>query len=125
MCSIDTGDWLTVDPAGLRNHLSGALRELYALAYKFPQIQKIDVNLESPAAPQKDEYGHDLPAGTAMMVALSIDAGDLRKFPKDFAWDSYPVYVANRYDPSLNRQVQDFWKSELQDEIRQGGFQGH
>jgi hypothetical protein len=127
-CSINTGEWLTVGPTELRSHLSKPLRDLYVLASKFPQVKEIDVTLQSPAAPKKDEYGHDLPAGLAETAFLRIDAGDFRKFPNDFAWDSYPVYVANRYIPSItsvNWSLRDIWKSELSDEIRLGGFQSH
>jgi hypothetical protein len=123
-CHINTGE-LFLSPAGLRADLSGPLRDLYALAYKYPQIRRINVYLETPAAPQKDEYGHDLPAHTFNWVIFAIDAEDFRNFSKDFDWDSYPVYVVNRYDPNVQWSVNDTWKSELRDEIRQGGFQGH
>ena len=124
-CSIDAGDWLTVDPSGLRNHLSRPLRSLYVLVNKFPQIQVIDVMLESPAAPKKDEHGHDLPAGIANTAHMRIDAGDFRKYAKDFDWNLYPVYVANRYMTWVNWSIQSVWKSELRDEIRLGGFREH
>jgi hypothetical protein len=124
-CDINAGDWFTVGPADLRNHLSNPLRSLYALANKFPQIQVIDVMLESPAAPEKDAHGHDLPAGIANDTHIRIDAGDFRKYPKDFDWNLYPVYVANRYMTWVNWSLEGVWKSELHDEIRLGGFQGH
>jgi hypothetical protein len=81
--------------------------------------------LESPAAPKKDEYGHDLPAGIANTAHMRIDVGDFRKFSKNFDWDGYPVYVANRYTTWVNRSLEGVWKSELRDEIRLGGFQEH
>jgi hypothetical protein len=122
-CHINTGDWLTFGPADIRNHLAEPLRVLYGAANKFPQIRMIDVWLETPVA-EKDAHGHDLPTDMFSLVSFSIDAEDLRKYPKDFDWDSYPVYVINRYDHDVrNLTLEDTWKSELSDETRLGGFQ--
>jgi len=124
-CAIDTGEWVTVGPANLRVHLAGSLQELYTLAQKYPEIEDIYVDLNSPSSAGNDEYGHELPAGVARMAFLKINADDLRKFPEDFKWSLYPVYVANRYvqsETDINWSIRDVWQSELSEETRLGSF---
>jgi hypothetical protein len=121
-CTIDAGEWLAIDTTDLRMHTSTSLKELYAVAEKFPQIHEIEAELNAPSAAKKDEYGHDLPQTKALMVFLDIDADDLRKFPKDFDWNLYPIYVANRYRRGVNGSLRELWDEESNDERKEGGF---
>ena len=123
--TVNQGEWLGMFAgAELRTHLSDPLQTFRRLADEVPHVRKIIATLQSPAAEQRDPYGHVTnPGGMATFVILSIDCQDLKKFPKNFDWTLYPVYAANRYAMIINWHNRNAWESELREEIKLGGFQ--
>jgi uncharacterized zinc-type alcohol dehydrogenase-like protein len=68
-CAIDTGEWVTVGPANLRVHLAGSLQELYTLAQKYPEIEDIYVDLNSPMK----SFGYAAQSKTSPLAPFSFD----------------------------------------------------
>lgn len=121
--TVNVGDWWSINAAGVRTHLSEPLATFRRVVDEFPRIERIRVSFVSTAAEERDQYGNVINSGSvAPFIELDIDCDDLRKFPKDFGWDSYPVYAAHRYLTMASPQIRDPWDTELLDEMNRGGF---
>ena len=57
-----------------------------------------------------------------MVVNLSINPEEFRKYPKIFDFNSNSVYVANHFLVLINTHLQKAWRKELKLEREAGGF---
>jgi hypothetical protein len=79
-------------------------------------------------APIGSRYDISIPPGTITLTAEQLETAYSYNAHKsgsyaNIDWNSYPVYVVSRYDPDVHWSIENTWKSELDDEIRLGGFQ--
>jgi len=106
----------------LRRQMGRLMRGLHQVAECFPRVKTIRAKLMAPGETRHDEYGNDVPGSEEQIVSLAVAAGDLRAFSKDFEWESYSVYAANRYARAINLNLNDVWHRELEREEEIGDF---
>lgn len=103
------------ETSDLRNTLTYPMPALYAVAVKYPALKMITVEFNVRLENKVDEYGHPIPQGTEVYIALSIPCDELRKFAPDFNW-TMSVYGVNRFLVSLNPGYRAAWAEEYKSE---------
>jgi hypothetical protein len=113
---------LADQPEYLRLHIYPIIEASHRMAACSQRLRTVRVLMVARGAGKKSEYGTDLPSSNVPIVSLDIDCDDLRKFPNDFNWRDYGLYVANRYTRNLNVNIQDAWNKEVEEETKLGHF---
>jgi hypothetical protein len=123
--TVDMGELVggPFEAADLRNRLSDLLGSFHRVAMKSPGLRTVSAVVLAPAAEQRDQWGKLINGGASVaIISLNINCTDLRAYPADFEWNTYPVYVASRYDPVVLPQLRPTWDAELVNETKLGGF---
>ncbi len=120
--TIYAGDENRGGEADMRRQMGRLMRGLHQVAQCFPMVKVIRADLLAPGADRKDEHGNTLVSFEMPIVSLTIKTADFLAFKQGFEWESYPVYVANRYVRAINLNLSDVWHRELEREEESGDF---
>jgi len=121
--TVNLGEWWSVSATEAEVQMQTPMQTFYRVASRFPALETITVEFQSPAEEVRDEHGNITnPNSQAAAAILAIDCGDLRKFPASFDWGIYSLYVANRYATFVNPQLRGPWQEEVEKEVKLGNF---
>jgi len=120
--TIYAGDENPGGQVDLRRQMGRLMRGLHQVAQCYPNVKIIHADLLAPAEERHDQFGNAVAGPEVPVVSLAIRTDDLRAFRRDFEWESYSVYAANRYARAINVNLSDVWHRELEKEEEIGDF---